>query len=95
VCRLGERPGGADVSPAAAAARLTDFRGLAPTYIEVGDLDIFRDENITYAQNLAAAEIQIELHIHPGAPYGFERFAPDSQLAKRAMQDRLHAIQSF
>lgn len=93
--RLGGQPGADDVSPATAAARLTDVRGLAPAYIEVGDLDIFRDENITYAQRLAAAEVPIELHVHPGAPHGFERFAPDSQLAQRAKQDRLCTIQSF
>jgi len=92
--RLGEQLAGDDLSPAAAPTRLTDFRDLAPAYIEVGDLDIFRDENITYAQRLAAAGVPIELHVHPGAPHGFERFAPASQLAQRAMRDRLHAIQS-
>ena len=93
--RLGEQLGAEDVAPAAAAARLTDFRGLAPVYIEVGDLDIFRDENLAYAQRLAAASVPIELHVHPGSPHGFERFAPHSQLAQRAMQDRLRTIQRF
>ena len=40
--RLGEPPRADDVLPAAAPALLRNFRGLAPTYIEVGDLDIFR-----------------------------------------------------
>lgn len=93
--RLGEQLGADDVSSAAAPARLTDFRGLAPAYIEVGDLDIFRDENLAYAQRLAAAEIPIELHVRPGAPHGFECFAPDSQLAQRALHDRLRAIRSI
>jgi len=93
--RLGEQLGADDVLPTAAPARLTEFGGLAPAYIEVGDLDIFRDENITYAQRLAAAGMPIELHVHPGAPHGFERFAPDSQLAQRAIQDRLRAIRGF
>ena len=93
--RLGEQLGADDVAPEAAAARLTDFRGLAPAYIEVGDLDIFRDENLAYAQHLAAASVAIELHVHPKAPHGFERFAPHSQIAGRAMRDRLRAIQSF
>ena len=93
--RLGEQLGRDDVLPAAAPARLTDFRGLASAYVEVGDLDIFRDESLIYAQRLAAAEVPIELHVHPGAPHGFERFAPGSQLAQRAIQDRLRVIRSL
>ena len=41
---LGDKRDTEMVSPVAAPARLTDFVGLAPAYIEVGDLDIFRDE---------------------------------------------------
>ena len=93
--RLGQQLGADDVLPAAAPARLTNFRSLASAYIEVGDLDIFRDENVIYAERLAAAEVPIELHVHPGAPHGFERFAPGSQLAQRAMHDRVRAIRSF
>jgi acetyl esterase/lipase len=73
---LGGKQGSETVSQIAAPARLTDFGGLAPAYIEVGDLDIFRDEDIAYAQQLARASVPVELHVHPGAPHGFERFAP-------------------
>ena len=93
--RLGEQFGADGVLPASAPARLTNFRGLAPAYIEVGDLDLFRSESVSYAQQLAAADVPIELHVHPGAPHGFERFAPASQLALRAMRDRKRAIRSF
>ncbi|HET6841959.1 MAG TPA: alpha/beta hydrolase [Candidatus Angelobacter sp.] len=93
--RLGEQFGADGVLPASAPARLTNFRGLASAYIEVGDLDIFRSESVSYAQQLAAADVPIELHVHPGAPHGFERFAPASQLAQRAMHDRKRAIRSL
>lgn len=76
----------------AAPGRLTAFTGLAPAYIDVGDLDIFRDESIAYAAGLARAGIPIELHVHPGAPHGFERLVPESSVAKRAMADRAHAL---
>jgi acetyl esterase/lipase len=65
---LDGKQGSETVSPIAAPARLTDFAGLAPAYIEVGDLDIFRDEDIAYAQQLARTGVPVELHIHPGAP---------------------------
>jgi acetyl esterase/lipase len=93
--RLGEQLGDDDVLPAAAPARLKNFRGLAAAYIEVGDLDLFRDESIAYAQRLAAAEVPIELHVYGGAPHGFERFAPISALARRALNDRLRIIRSI
>lgn len=89
---LGDEIGTEKVSPIAAPGRLTDFTGLAPAYIEVGDLDIFRDEAITYAGGLASAGVPVELHVHPGAPHGFERFVPDAAVAQRAMADRARAI---
>ncbi|MGH3249784.1 MAG: alpha/beta hydrolase [Trebonia sp.] len=92
---LGDQFGTGDVSPVAAPARLTDFAGLAPAYLEVGDLDIFRDETIAYAARLATAGVPIELHVHPGAPHGWERFAPKSDSAQRAMNDRARAISTF
>ena len=95
VTLLGDDLGGRSVSPIAAPARLTDFKGLAPAYIDVGDLDIFRDECIAYAAGLAAAGVPIELHVHPGAPHGFERFVPDSRVGRQAMADRARAISAI
>jgi acetyl esterase/lipase len=92
---LGEQLGGDSVSPLAAPARLTDFAGLAPAYLDVGDLDIFRDETITYALNLARAGVPTELHLHPGVPHGWERFVPNSATARRALADRVRAISSI
>ena len=89
---LGDDLGSEDVCSIASPARLFDFTGLAPAYIEVGDLDIFRDESISYALGLSKAGVPIELHVHPGAPHGFERFLPDSGVARRAMADRARAI---
>ena len=42
------------VPPSAAPARADDVSGLPPTYIDTGDLDIFRDEGIEYARRIAA-----------------------------------------
>ena len=92
---LGDQLGSDTVPAVAAPARLTNFVGLAPAYIEVGELDIFRDEDIVYAQQLAKAGVSVELHVHPGAPHGFERLAPNSPLARRAMSDRMRVIESI
>ncbi|MFD8085036.1 alpha/beta hydrolase fold domain-containing protein [Kitasatospora sp. NPDC059722] len=89
---LGDTFDTADVSPIAAPARLTDFTGLAPAYIDTGDLDIFRDEDIAYAARLAAAGVPVELHVHPGVPHGWDRLAPQSGAARRAFADRIRTL---
>ncbi len=71
-CALGE---GSDVHSYQAPARATDFGRLPPAYIDVGALDLFRDEDMAYAQALMRAGIACELHVLPGAYHGFERSA--------------------
>jgi acetyl esterase/lipase len=46
--------------------------GLPDTYIDVGGLDLFRDEDIAFTQRLAAAGVQVEFHLFPGVPHGFD-----------------------
>ena len=89
---LGREPGGEDVSAYAAASRATDLTGLAPTYIPVGDLDLFLDENIDYAQRLLAAGVPTELHVYPGGYHGFNSFAPGAEIARRFNNERDDAL---
>lgn len=89
---LGREPGGADVSPYAAAARASDLTGLAPAYIPVGDLDLFLDESIEYAQRLLAAGVPTELHVYPGGYHGFNGFAPGADIAQRFNNERDEAL---
>ena len=80
---LGSEPGGDDVSPYAAAARATDLSGLPPAYIPVGELDLFLDENIEYAQRLMQAGVPTELHIYQGSYHGSDFFAPEAGASQR------------
>jgi acetyl esterase/lipase len=84
---LGQEPGGPDVSPYASAARATDLAGLPPTFINVGALDLFVDEDIDYAQRLIRAGVPTELHVYPGGFHGFDTW--DSAISARARADRL------
>jgi acetyl esterase/lipase len=74
---------------------LRDVSGLGPGYIEVGELDIFRNEGVAYAQRFMHAGVPVELHVHTGANHGFDGLAPHSELARRAMSDRLRVIETI
>ena len=91
---LGGDLGGRDVSPYAAPARLEDWTNLPPTYIEVGELDIFRDECIEFARRTALAGVSTELHVRPGVPHGWDVVAPEADVTKRSMADRIRRLQS-
>lgn len=88
---LGHAPGVDDVSPYAAAARARDVSGLPSTFIYVGALDLFVDEDVAYATRLLHAGVPTELHIFPGAVHAFET-AVDSPLAKNAARISLEAL---
>ncbi|MFF4925937.1 alpha/beta hydrolase [Kitasatospora sp. NPDC001261] len=79
---LGDRAGTDQVSPYAAPARAADLGGLPPTFVAVGELDSFRDEDLDYAMRLRAHGVPVELHLYPGAYHAFDLFAPESQLAE-------------
>ena len=91
---LGDALGTDDVPASAAPARATDVSGLPPTYIDTGDLDIFRDECIEYARRIAATGTNVELHVYPGCPHGFDRI-PGLPVAARAFDDRLRVLRSL
>jgi len=79
---LGAEPGAATVPPYAVAARRDDLSGLPPAWIGVGDIDLFADEDRAYAERLRAVGVAATLDVVPGAPHGFEIWAPDSTLAR-------------
>lgn len=86
-CYLGGLYGAREVPHLAAPARAEDLRGLPPALIYVGTMDGFCDEDVTYAMRLYQAGVPTELHVYPGAPHGFDGFAPDTSLARRCRRD--------
>jgi acetyl esterase/lipase len=93
-CLLGDTAGGPDVPSYAAPSRAGDLSGLPPTYIDVGQLDIFRNEDVDYASRLAQAGVGVELQLYPGVPHAFEVFAPDAAVSRRALAARARALRS-
>ena len=91
---LGNEPGSADVSPYAAASRVTDVSGLPPTYISVGGLDLFLEENMIYADRLSRAGVPVEFHMYPRAYHGFYQ-ATNARVTKQAERDTREALRRF
>ncbi len=92
---LGDAAGGPDTPAYAAPARVADPAGLPPAYIEVGQLDIFRDEDLTYALRLGQAGVPVEFHLHPGVPHEFDFIAFTSAAARRVIADRVRVLASL
>lgn len=92
---LGDSAGSELVSEYAAPSRRKDLSGLPPTYIDVGGLDIFRDEDARYALKLAQDGVAVEFHMYPGVPHSFMAVAPDSDVAVRALAARTRALQAL
>jgi acetyl esterase/lipase len=88
---LGQEPGSAGVSPYAAAARAEDLTGLPPTYIAVGALDLFLEEDMEYARRLVRAGVPTELHLYPGCIHGFLMMA-DATVSKAYTRDMMSAL---
>lgn len=55
-------------SPALAA----EVAGLPPTFLGVGSLDLFLEEDMAYALRLARAGVPVEAHVYNGGVHGFD-----------------------
>jgi len=80
---LGREPRMSDAPEYAAPARRTDLSGLPPAWVGVGELDLFHDEDVDYAEKLRAGGVPCELVTVPGMYHGADGLAPKA----RSMQD--------
>lgn len=85
----------ADVSIYAAPGRATteELVGLPKTYIDTAGLDLFCDEDLRYAAKLLGAHVEVEFHLYPGVPHGFE-MSVTPRIVKLAQENRARAIRA-
>lgn len=76
----------------AAPARAENLAGLPPAFLDVGTVDLFRDEDIAFASRLMQAGVPTELHVSPGAYHAAETLAPEAALSRRIWERRLDAL---
>jgi acetyl esterase/lipase len=91
---LGGEPGVPGVSPLAAPAREENLSGLPPAWIGVGTLDLFFDEDVTYAKRLRSAGVPCELHVVEGAFHGFDSVAPKAGITRAFRIEQVQALAS-
>lgn len=85
----------ADELALAVPARRTDLSGLPPTWIGVGTLDLFHDEDVEYARRLTEAGVPTELHVIPGAYHGFDASEPTAAVAVDFVQRQVDALRGM
>lgn len=72
-------------------SRLENYEGLPPTWMFTGALDLFRDENIAYAQNLLKAGVPTDIVLYAGACHAFQ-LIPGAKLGERFKTDYIAGL---
>jgi acetyl esterase/lipase len=86
--------GGKSADQYSAPTRASDLTGLPPTFIDVGDQDMFMDEDLEFAGRLKDAQVPVELHVYPGAYHASEVFAPTAELSQQIWAARVAALKT-
>jgi acetyl esterase/lipase len=84
---LGDAPAIAPQVP----ARVSSYAGLPNTWMFTASLDLFRDENIEYAQCLLRAGVAVDLEIFSGACHGFQML-PGTRIGARYIAAHMAAL---
>ena len=92
---LGKHVGGGDIPIYAAPGRAEVLAGLPPTFLGVGALDLFLNEDLRFAHRLLRDGIPTELHVYPGAFHGFTTADDKSAVSRQSRRDLWDAIVRF
>ena len=92
---LGQTCGAENVPAYSVPARRADLSGLPPAWIGVGDLDIFHDEDVAYAQRLKECGIECELNVIPGAFHGFDVFDAQIPIVQDFRKSQISALKKY
>ena len=89
---LGVPAGSPAVPEGAVPARVGNLAGLPPTFIGVGALDLFIEEDLEYARRLISSGVPVEVHVAAGAYHGFDGLAPETAPAQRFTATLIEAL---
>ena len=69
------------------------WQGLPPTYLCVGSIDLFYQENCDYAKKLRAAGVSVELDVYPRAYHAFQVVVSGATVSQNCLH-KLDAVLS-
>jgi acetyl esterase/lipase len=83
---LDMEPGAPKVPDYAAPARRENLQGLPPAWIGFGSIELFRQEDESYAERLKSAGCDVRVEIVEGAPHGFEAWGAQTGIGREYLQ---------
>jgi acetyl esterase/lipase len=92
---LGQSPGASSVPAGAVPTRVANLAGLPPTFIGVGSIDLFAEEDMDFARRLIEAIVPVELVIVPGAFHGFDALPRTTSVARNFYATKGRALNRF
>lgn len=72
----------------------TNFDGLPPAFLTVGEADLFLDDVRAYAAKLESAAVPVELRTYPGVFHAAEMFGYHTQIGRQMTNDYVAALKS-
>jgi acetyl esterase/lipase len=84
---LGQPAGAAHVPPYAVPARRENLSGLPEAWIAIGEIELFFQEAVLYAERLSNAGVNCEFYVTPMAPHGFESVLPKAALTRKLYEE--------
>ncbi|MBX3313004.1 MAG: alpha/beta hydrolase [Actinobacteria bacterium] len=92
---LGGRTAESVPPPYAAPARTEELTGLPPAWIGVGDIDLFHDEDVEYAERLLLAGVTCKLRVEPGMFHGADAIFAKNPTMRAFRADAIDTLAQF
>lgn len=89
---LQQKCGSDNLPPYSVASRREDLSGFPPTWLAVGTLDLFYEEDVAYAQKLKHCGVECELVVIPGAFHGFDSLNQQLQIVRDFRKSQIAAL---
>lgn len=90
---LGYQAGSKEPVGYSVPGRVENLSGLAPTWIGVGDVDLFYKEDLEFASRLQLAGVTTTVRVYPGYPHAAEVIVPQAEISKQFKRDLTQFIE--